>query len=202
MPSEVVVLQHVDCETIGSIQDVLAAKQTAVRVVRLFKGEPVPRDLGAAGGLIVMGGPMGVYDHDRFPFLTDEMRLIEATARADKPVPGICLGSQLLAAALGATVKPSGRQEIGWREVTLAPAAKSDELLARTANDWRASFPALGRARDLRGRAASSIIRRCEESSECTDGTNFSGARCRGNNGIGKKGATHRTALPDRLNYV
>jgi GMP synthase (glutamine-hydrolysing) len=128
MPSEVVVLQHVGCETIGSIQAVLAAKQVAVRVVRLFKGEPVPKDLGAAGGLIVMGGPMGVYDHDRFPFLLHEMRLIEATARADKPVLGICLGSQLLAAALGATVKPSGRQEIGWHEVTLAPAAESDEL--------------------------------------------------------------------------
>jgi GMP synthase (glutamine-hydrolysing) len=84
--------------------------------------------LGSSSGLIVMGGPMGVYDHDRFPHLVDEMRLIEAAARGGKPVLGICLGSQLLAAALGAAVKPSGRQEIGWHTVTLAPAAKADPL--------------------------------------------------------------------------
>jgi GMP synthase (glutamine-hydrolysing) len=128
MPSEVVVLEHVGCETIGCLRDVLSAKQVTVRVVRLFEGEPVPANLETAAGLIVMGGPMGVYDHDRFPHLMDEMRLIEATVREEKPVLGICLGSQLLAAALGATVKASGQQEIGWHEVTLAPAAKTDGI--------------------------------------------------------------------------
>ena len=98
--------------------------------MRLFKGDPVPTSLGAAGGLIIMGGPMGVYDDDRFPHLRDEMRLIEAAVRDGKPVLGICLGSQLLAAALGANVRPSGQQEIGWHEVSLAPAAKIRSALS------------------------------------------------------------------------
>jgi len=128
MSAEAIVLQHVECETIGSIQNSLTARQVSARVVRLFAGEPVPKSVAAAGGLIVMGGPMGVCDHDRFPHLRDEIRLIEATVRDGKPVLGICLGSQLLAAALGANVRPSGQQEIGWHEVSLAPAAKSDPL--------------------------------------------------------------------------
>ena len=52
-----------------------------------------------------MGGPMGVYEHPRFPFLLDEMRLIEDAVREEKPVLGICLGSQLLAGTLGAAVR-------------------------------------------------------------------------------------------------
>jgi GMP synthase (glutamine-hydrolysing) len=128
MSTEVIVLQHVECETIGSIQDSPTAQKVSARVVRLFKNEPVPPSLGAAGGLIVMGGPMGVYDHDRFPNLRDEMRLIESAVHDGKAVLGICLGSQLLAAALGANVRPSGQQEIGWHEVSLAPAAKTDPL--------------------------------------------------------------------------
>ena len=139
MSAEVIVLQHVECETIGSIQEMLSARKVSARVVRLFDGTAVPASLGTARGLIVMGGPMGVYDHDRFPFLRDEMRLIEATVREMRPVLGICLGSQLLAAALGAKVRPSGRQEIGWHEVSLTPAAKSDPLWL----DVPATFTAL-----------------------------------------------------------
>ncbi len=128
MSAEVIVLQHVGCETIGSIEESLRSRNITARVIQLFDGQPVPSSLGSSSGLIVMGGPMGVYDHERFPHLIDEMRLIEATARGGKPVLGICLGSQLLAAALGARVKSSGRQEIGWHPVTLASAAKTDPL--------------------------------------------------------------------------
>lgn len=127
MSAEVTVLQHVECETIGSIAKSLHARNLSVRFIRLFEGQPVPT-LDSSSGLIVMGGPMGVYDYNRFPYLTDEKRLIEAAVRAEKPVLGICLGSQLLAAALGATVKPSGKQEIGWHLVTLASAAQADPL--------------------------------------------------------------------------
>jgi GMP synthase (glutamine-hydrolysing) len=73
---------------------------------------------------------MGVYEAGRYPFLRDEMRLIERALAAGAPVLGICLGSQLLAHVLGAEVKPSGGKEIGWYPVRLTPAAKRDALWA------------------------------------------------------------------------
>jgi GMP synthase (glutamine-hydrolysing) len=71
---------------------------------------------------------MGVYEADRYPFLREEMRLIEDALRSGRPVLGICLGSQLLAHALGAEVKPSGRKEIGWFDVRLTDAAALDPM--------------------------------------------------------------------------
>ena len=130
MSKRVIALQHVGCETIGAIADALAAGDVAVDVARVFAGEAIPAELGQAAGLIVMGGPMSVYEHDRHPHLIQEMRLIEKALTQGRPVLGICLGSQLLAAALGATVRASGGQEIGWGQVTLAPAAATDPLFA------------------------------------------------------------------------
>ncbi|GAB4352480.1 MAG: hypothetical protein Kow0073_08180 [Immundisolibacter sp.] len=68
---------------------------------------------------------MGVYDTDRYPRLVDEIRLIEAAIGTGKQVLGICLGAQLIAAALGARVYPSGRHEIGWFPIAPAPQAGS-----------------------------------------------------------------------------
>jgi hypothetical protein len=84
MPAEVTVLQHVECETIGSIAESLEARKLSARTVRLFQGEPVPSSLGFLSGLIVMDGPMDVYAHEQFPFLTDEMRLLETTVRGNR----------------------------------------------------------------------------------------------------------------------
>ena len=57
---------------------------------------------------------MGVYEHERYPFLSDEIRLIQSAVEAGQPVLGVCLGSQLLAAALGAQVCKGPLKEIGW----------------------------------------------------------------------------------------
>ena len=78
--------------------------------------------------MIVMGGPMGVYEHSKYPFLLDELRLIEAALKTQLPVIGICLGSQFLAATLGVNVRPGSRQEIGWYPVHLELAAPADTL--------------------------------------------------------------------------
>jgi GMP synthase (glutamine-hydrolysing) len=113
----VCVLQHADCETPGLIGEALAG--CALQTIRPYAGETVPRELGAAAALVVMGGPQSVYEQDKFPHLRDELRLIEQALRDAKPILGVCLGSQLLAAALGANVHPGKQKEIGWFDVTL-----------------------------------------------------------------------------------
>lgn len=126
--SKIWVLQHTACETLGTIADALEGEALAWQYVRIFEGKLVPKEMGIAGGLIVMGGPMGVYEQDRYPHLRDEMRLIECALKEGKPVLGICLGSQLLAAVLGASVIKGQRKEIGWYPIKLAAAASQDRL--------------------------------------------------------------------------
>jgi GMP synthase (glutamine-hydrolysing) len=122
------VLQHIHCETLGTIAAALDSRGIAPHYVRTFEGQTVPKDMDAAAALIIMGGPMGVYELDRYPFLRDEMALIEQALKAKKPILGVCLGSQLLAAALGAEVKKGKAKEIGWYPVTLNEASFSDPL--------------------------------------------------------------------------
>ena len=93
------VIQHVSCETPGLLADVLAACGVSVTTERVFKGARIPRRIGDYAGLVVMGGPMGVYEQDRYPFLRPEIGLLEDALSERRPILGICLGSQLLAAA-------------------------------------------------------------------------------------------------------
>ncbi len=132
------VIQHHPVENLGRIADALAASALAWQYVRSFAGQPVPKDMKGAGGLIVMGGPMGVYEQDRYPFLRDEMRLIEAALKDGKPLLGVCLGSQLLAAALGAKVGRGPGKEIGWHPVRLLAGARDDRLFAGVAESFTA----------------------------------------------------------------
>ncbi len=71
---------------------------------------------------------MGVHDQDRYPFLADEMKLIAQAVAQGLPTLGVCLGGQLLASALGATVRQAAQKEIGWHRVTLASDAAEDAL--------------------------------------------------------------------------
>jgi GMP synthase (glutamine-hydrolysing) len=125
---EVIVLEHTPCETPGTIGDAVIGARIDIRTVRAYAGDPVPDSPDSAAGLIVMGGPMGVYEQDRFPFLRDELHLIERTLAAGVPVLGVCLGSQLLATALGAPVRKGLRKEIGWHRVFLEPVSAGDPL--------------------------------------------------------------------------
>jgi GMP synthase (glutamine-hydrolysing) len=121
--------QHIPSETLGIIEDCLAASGLYPLYIRTFEGQPVPKEMGSAAGLIIMGGPMGVYEQDRFPFLADEIRLIEQALKESKPILGICLGSQLIASALGARVIKGNHKEIGWHEIFLDKFAADDPLL-------------------------------------------------------------------------
>jgi GMP synthase (glutamine-hydrolysing) len=131
-------LQHVSAEPLGIIGEALEAGGIGAEYVRVFAGEAVPGDMTGAAGLVVMGGSMGVYERHEYPFLSDEIRLIEAALKAEKPVLGICLGSQLLASALGAEVKKGDRKEIGWFPVALTEAASTDRLFSEVERSFTA----------------------------------------------------------------
>lgn len=109
------------------LADILSERGIAMETTRIYAGDRVPATVDGRGGLVVMGGPMGVYEQDRYPHLTDEIRLIQDAIARGVPVIGICLGSQLVAAALGAKVAPA-HKEIGWHSVTLTEAALGDPL--------------------------------------------------------------------------
>ena len=131
MPSraaDVLAVQHVAPETPGTLGEVLAERECPVRTVRPFDDDPIPSELAGAAGLVVMGGPMSVYDNDAHPHLRDELSLIEEALRAEVPVLGVCLGSQLIADVLGADVRPAPAKEIGWHGVALTDAAAGDPL--------------------------------------------------------------------------
>jgi len=125
----VLAIQHVEPETTGLIGEVLAEGGARLTTVRVFEGEPVPPDIAPHDALVVMGGPMGVYEADRYPHLANEIELIHRAVESDVPVLGVCLGSQLLAAALGSRVRPA-RKELGWLPVTLTTEGKADPLFA------------------------------------------------------------------------
>jgi GMP synthase (glutamine-hydrolysing) len=124
----ILALQHAAHEPLGTIETVLRERGVEITLVRPYDGERVPETLAGFDGLVVMGGPMGVYETDRHPYLRDEIALIERAIAARLPVLGVCLGSQLLAAALGARVAPGPRKEIGWFPVTLTAEAADDAL--------------------------------------------------------------------------
>lgn len=124
----VLILQHVGCEGPGILAGSLAAFDFNIRTVRGDLGESIPRALNDTAALVVMGGPMSVYEQTRYPFLVDEIRLVESAVRAQIPILGVCLGSQILATALGAGVRKGSRKEIGWYPVYLDQTAPADLL--------------------------------------------------------------------------
>jgi GMP synthase-like glutamine amidotransferase len=136
-----IVLQHTPTEGPERVAAALAARGVASSVRALHAGEPVPDDLADDEILVVMGGPMGVGDvgDPRWPFLAPEIALLRRLIARDVPVLGICLGSQLLAAAAGARVYPNLRpgkdgapepaREVGWGAVDLIGADR-EPLLA------------------------------------------------------------------------
>jgi GMP synthase (glutamine-hydrolysing) len=129
-------LQHTPSETLGTIEDALRGHQIGFNYVQTHAGESVPEEMGDQAGLIVMGGPMGVYEKNKYPFLGKEMHLIESALKLERPVLGVCLGSQLLAAVLGAEVKKGGKKELGWHTVTLAEDAAKDPVFGGVQHEF------------------------------------------------------------------
>jgi GMP synthase (glutamine-hydrolysing) len=125
----VVVLQHVAVEGPGRIAAALDRAGHAWSTVRLYDGAPTPVGPSGIDGLVVMGGPMSVTDTDAYPHLNAEQNLIADCLETNVPVLGVCLGSQLMAATLGANVRPGPGIELGWHDVTLNDDGRTDPVL-------------------------------------------------------------------------
>lgn len=117
---KVFVIQHLHFEGLGSIQPELqkrghevslfhAASATDMAILSTYRADM----------LIVLGGPVAVYDADQYPFVTQEKKIIESYMEEKKPVIGICLGAQMIADVLGARVYGGQTKEIGWAPISV-----------------------------------------------------------------------------------
>ncbi len=115
--------QHVPFEGLGLIESWLRARGHEISFTRWWAGDVAP-DVDDYDWLIVMGGPMNVYQHRDYPWLVAEKAALCSAFSAGKRVLGVCLGAQLIADALGAKVMQNAEREIGWWPVRAVPPAE------------------------------------------------------------------------------
>lgn len=121
-------IRHVAFEDAGLLGGLLAERGFSLRYLDAGIDRLDPAALAATGLVVVLGGPIGVYEADRYPFLLEELAALRARLAARRPTLGICLGAQMIAKALGAEVAPGPQKEIGWARVTLTPAGQASVL--------------------------------------------------------------------------
>lgn len=114
-----IAIRHVQFETLGTFEPELERAGYSLSYADVAHGDLAKLDALAPDMLVVLGGPIGVYETDTYPFLSAELALIETRLRAGLPTLGICLGAQLIAAALEARVAPTGTKEIGFAPLAL-----------------------------------------------------------------------------------
>jgi GMP synthase (glutamine-hydrolysing) len=128
MTKSCLAVRHVAFEDLGLLGPLVSARGYDIRyhdagIERFDAGTLLAPDL-----VIVLGGPIGAYECETYPFVTDEIAAVAARLRANKPILGICLGAQMMAAALGARVAPGPAKEIGYAPLTLTAAGRSSVL--------------------------------------------------------------------------
>ena len=111
---KLLVFQHAPSEPLGVLDPMLRRWGFRIRYANFARHPGLQLDIGRYNGLVVLGGPMNVDQADAYPHLQTEIACIREALRLEVPVLGICLGAQLLAAALGARVRPNRVREIGW----------------------------------------------------------------------------------------
>jgi GMP synthase (glutamine-hydrolysing) len=128
----VLIIKNVFSEGPGTIADYLNANSIPYSICDLSIGDAAP-ELDSFSHLIIMGGPMAVYEMQQYPYLVNEALFIDRAIKANKYVLGVCLGAQMVAHVLGAKVYPGQKKEIGWYEVALTPDGMSDRLMSALA---------------------------------------------------------------------
>ncbi|WP_373481734.1 type 1 glutamine amidotransferase [Acetobacterium sp.] len=122
-------LQHVPFENPGSILEWANENQCLVTATHLYDNEKLP-ELSEFDWLVVMGGPMNIYEEDQYPWLKAEKKFIKAAIESNKVVLGMCLGSQLIANIIGGKVVQNKQKEIGWFPISFSEKAKESPLFA------------------------------------------------------------------------
>jgi GMP synthase (glutamine-hydrolysing) len=121
-------VRHVAFEDLGLLGPLVSSRGFGVRYHDAGVQPVDAATLLAPDLLIVLGGPIGVYETDAYPFVVDEIAAIKARLEAGKPTLGICLGAQMMAAALGARVAPGPVKEIGWAPLELTAEGEKSPL--------------------------------------------------------------------------
>ena len=124
----VVFIKHIDIEGPDTFGEYFSRRGFDVQVIDLHDRGVLPRDLKRVEAVISLGGPMNVYEEEKFPFLREENSFVEKIISEKVPFMGVCLGSQSLAKACGARVGRSPEKEIGFSEVRLSQDGRSDIL--------------------------------------------------------------------------
>ncbi|MFA6218027.1 MAG: type 1 glutamine amidotransferase [Candidatus Omnitrophota bacterium] len=133
----IIALKHIGIEGPGSIEDFFHDISRPFSILDLSKNDQLPRNLKRIEAVISLGGPMNVYEEEKHPFLKKEDLFIKEILKKEIPFLGICLGSQLLAKAAGASVGKSPQKEVGFLQVKLTGAGKRDPFFKNLPADLR-----------------------------------------------------------------
>jgi GMP synthase-like glutamine amidotransferase len=170
-----IVLRHTPVEGLGLLANALRDFGVHHRYLDVARGDALPKDVRAVGGVIVLGGPMGAYETESHPFLKTESALVEKAMAAGRPVLGVCLGAQLIAQVLGARVYPGERREVGWAPVQLTDDGRDDPLFAGL-DDSPPSSTSMVTPTSCRPTRPTSRARRCTSSRRSAGATPCTGS--------------------------
>jgi GMP synthase (glutamine-hydrolysing) len=127
--SKVIVFQHVAHRILGTLNPTLKNHKLNIRYINFDRTPDEKPSIEKYNALIILGGYMGVYESDKYRHISTELKLIEEALKNNIPILGICLGAQLIAQALGSTVRPHTVKEVGWNDVSLTTDGRNDKLL-------------------------------------------------------------------------
>lgn len=133
----ILIVKNTAMEGPGTIEEFLKAQGKAYSILEMYDCHAEVPDIRNHSHLVVMGGPMAVYEAAEHTYPSLELAMIRAFIKSKKPVLGICLGAQLIAHAVGADVYAGNTQEVGWDRVDITPEGMKDPVFANIAADGK-----------------------------------------------------------------
>lgn len=124
----ILIIKHIEIEGPGSIEEFFNNTGQRLKVINLGSWQKLPLTLQDIEAVIILGGPMNVYEEEKFPFLKEEDDFLKKALLAKLPILGICLGAQLLSKASNAKVRKAENKEVGWAKVSLTSEGRIDPL--------------------------------------------------------------------------